>query len=63
MVNVKPVTVSLAIGELVACNTILLWKFPQAIKASVMTKNNALVSEIMGEKFRLEMMVPQRANE
>ena len=28
-----------------------------------MTDNNALVSGLMGEQFRLEMMVPQRAKE
>ena len=28
-----------------------------------MTENNALVSGILGEQFRLEMMVPQRAKE
>ena len=28
-----------------------------------MTKNNALVSALLGEQFRLEMMVPQRSKE
>ena len=28
-----------------------------------MTDNNALVSGLLGEKFRLEMMVPKRAKE
>ena len=28
-----------------------------------MTKNNALVSGLLGEKFRLEMMVPKRPKE
>ena len=28
-----------------------------------MTKNNALVSGLLGEQFRMEMMVPQRSKE
>ena len=59
MLNVKLMTVSLAPGEGVACNTILL----QTIKVSIMTENNAFVSGLLGEKFRLEMMVPQRSKE
>ena len=52
-------TVSLAPGEGVACNTILL----QTIKVSIMTDNNAFVSGLLGEQFRLEMMVSQRSKE
>ena len=63
MVNVKPVTVSLALGEGVACNTIFSWPFLQKIKASIMTKNNALFSGILGEQFKMEMMVSQRSKE
>ena len=33
------------------------------MKASIMTDNNALVSGLLGEQFRLEMMVPQRYKE
>ena len=63
VVNGKPVTVSLDLVEGVACNTTFLWLFLQKIKASITTKNNALVSGILGEQFSLEMMVPQRAKE
>ena len=63
MVNGKPVTVFLAIAEGVSCNTIFSWPFLQTIKPSIVTKNNALVSGLLGETFRLEMMVLQRAKE
>ena len=33
------------------------------IESSSLTKKNALVSEIMGEKSKMDMMVPQRARE
>ena len=63
MVNGKPVTVSLAIVEGVAFNTIFSWPFLQTIKASIMIKDYDLVCGLLGEQFRLEMMVPQRAKE
>ena len=63
MVNGKTVTVSLALEEGVACNTMFSWPFLKKIKASIMTDNNDLISGLMGEQFRLEMMVPQRAKE
>ena len=31
--------------------------------ASIITKNNALVSGILGEQFQMEMMFPQRSKE
>ena len=63
MINKKPVTVSIALGEGVACNTIFSWPFMQTIMVSINTKNNAFVRGILGEQFRLEMMVPQTAKE
>ena len=33
------------------------------MKASIINKNNALVSGLLGYQFRLEMMVPPRAKE
>ena len=63
MVNEKLVTVSLSLGEGVACNTIFSWPFLQTIKASIMTTNNDLVSGLLGDKLRMEMMVPQRDKE
>ena len=63
MVNGQPVIVSLALGEGVACNTIFSWPFLQTIKVSILTDNNTLVIGILGEKFNLEMLVTQRANE
>ena len=59
VVNRKLVTVSLALGEGVACNTIFASRFLQAIKASMITKNNDLVSGLLGENFRPKMIVPQ----
>ena len=46
-----------------ACNTIFSWPFLKTIKSSIMTKNNALVSGLLGEQFRLDMMVQQRSKE
>ena len=43
-VNGKLVTVSLALGEGVACNTRLSRPLMHTIKASIMTKNNILGS-------------------
>ena len=63
MVNVKLVTVSLALGEGMARNTIFAWPFLQTIKASIMTENNDLVSRLLEEQFRLEIMFPQRETE
>ena len=57
VVNRKPVTVSLTLGEGVACNTIFSWPFWQTIKASL-TKNNYLLIALLREQFRLEMMIP-----
>ena len=58
VVNGKPVTVSLALGEVVTCNTIFLWLFLKTIKASIITEKNALISVLLGEQFRMEVMVP-----
>ena len=44
VVNVQPVTVSLALVEGVACNTIFVWLFLKTIKTLIMTLNNTLVS-------------------
>ena len=62
-VNRQPVIVSLALREGVACNIIFSWTFLQTIKYSIMTWNNDLVSVIMGEKLKLEIMVPQISKE
>ena len=63
MVNGKPVTVSLALGEWVACNTIFSWPFLKTSKASIMNEKNALVRGLLGEQFRMDMMVLQIAKE
>ena len=52
-------TVFLTLGEGVECNTIFSWPLLKAIKASIITKNNAPVSGIMIENFNMEMMVTQ----
>ena len=52
---------SLTLGEGVACNTIFSWPFKKNIKSSIMTKNSALVSELLVEQFNMYMMDPQRA--
>ena len=63
VINRKTVTVSLALGEGVTCNTIFPWPFLQTIKVSIMTESNDLVSVLLGELFRLGMMVPQKDKE
>ena len=63
VVNVIPVTVSLALGEGVAYSAIFSCPLLQKIKASIMTNVNSLVSGILGYDFRLYMMVPQRSKE
>ena len=63
MVNGQPVTVSLDLREGVSRNTIFSWPFLKTIKASIITKKNDLVSGFLGEQLKMEMMVPQRANE
>ena len=55
--------VSLALGEGVACNIIFSWPFLQKINDSIITEHNAAVSGLLGEKFRMEMMVTQRDKE
>ena len=51
VVNGKPVTVSLALGEGVACNTIFSWPFLKKIKPSIITNNNNLVNGLLGYHF------------
>ena len=48
VVNGKPVTVSLALGERVAYNIIFLWPLLQTVKVSIITKNNSLASVLLG---------------
>ena len=57
------VTVSNSLGEEIAYNTISPWTFLQTIKASIMTKNNVLISVLLGEQFKMYIMVPQRSKE
>ena len=59
MVNRKSVTVFLDLGYGVACNTIFSWPFLQINRASITTNNNYLVSGLLVEQFRLDMIVPQ----
>ena len=61
LVNLQPVSVSLALVEGVACNIIFSWPFLKNNKASIMNYNNALISVILGEQFKLDMMVPQKS--
>ena len=51
VVNGKPVTAPLALGEGVACNTIFLWPFLKKIKPSINTNNNNLVNGLLGYHF------------
>ena len=63
VVNGQPVTVSFDLGKVVACNTLFVWSLTKKIKAYIKTKNNALISGLLGEQFKLEMMVLQRYQE
>ena len=62
-VNGKPVTESLALGEGVTFNIIFSWPFLQKIKYLITNEINALVCGLLGEKFRLNMMVTQKSKE
>ena len=59
VINGQPWTVSFALGERVSCNTIFSWPFLETIKALTITKNNTLFSGLLGEQFKLDMMVPK----
>ena len=59
VVNKQLVTVYLAIGEVVSCNTIFSWPFLKTIKSSIMTKNNYLFNGLLGDQFKMDIMVPQ----
>ena len=63
MVNRKLVRISTTLGEWVACITIFSWPLLKTINASIMTKNNALVSGLLGDQFKLKVVVPQRSKE
>ena len=56
VVNAKYVTVSLALGEGVACNTIFSWAFLQIINVSIMTKKKSIFSGLPGYQSKLDMM-------
>ena len=57
--NWQPVTVYLALVEVVEWNTIFLSPIIQTIKSLIINKNNTLVSGILEEQFKMEMMVPK----
>ena len=66
VINGQPLKFSLALVQGVTYNTIFSWPYLQknrTIKASTMNKNNSLVCGILGEKFKMLMMVPQRSKE
>ena len=44
-------------------NIIFSWKFLKTIKASISSKNNTLFSRLVGDQFKLDIMVPQIAKE
>ena len=52
-------TVPFDLGKVVACNTLFVWSLTKTIKAYIKTKNNALISGLLGEQFKLDMMVPK----
>ena len=49
--------------EGVACNTIFSWLLLKTIMASILANKNILVSELLGDHFKLEVMVAQRSKE
>ena len=53
VINGKPVTVSLALGEGVVCNAIFSCPLLTKIKASIITYNSYLVSGLLREQFKL----------
>ena len=62
-VNAKPLTLSFAQVEVVACNTIYSWLLLLTIKSSIMTENNDSVNEVLEEQLYIENMVPLNSME
>ena len=60
--NGKPVVITVALGERVATNTILSLPFLVAIKASILFESMTLVSGVLGDSYKIDMMVPLRAD-
>jgi hypothetical protein len=58
----RPVVVTFALGNSIATNSILSFPFLQSIKATIMFENMTCVSAALGDSFRLEAMVPLRAD-
>jgi hypothetical protein len=63
IVGGRPVTITFALGSSIATNSILSYPFLQSIKGTVMLENMTLVSATLGDSFRIESMVPLRANQ
>jgi len=58
----QPVIVTFALGKTIATNSILSFPFLQSIKAALILENMTCISAVLGDTFKLEYMVPLRAD-
>ena len=56
--NGKKATVTFALGERVAANSILSYPFFKTIKASILLEAKSVVSGLLGDTYQIEDMVP-----
>ena len=58
----QPVVVTFALGKTIATNSILSFPFLQSIKAALLLENMTCISAVLGDTFKIEYMVPLRAD-
>ena len=61
LVKSQPVVLSIDFGELVTHITLSYHDFFWKMMVSILSYNNFLIIGLLGEYFKLEMMVPQRS--
>ena len=62
VIHGRPVLVTFALGNSIATNSIVSFPFLQSIKATIMFENMTMVSAMLGESFKIDSMVPLRAD-
>ena len=61
MVNSQPLAMSFFQLEVAACKKIFSWPFLKIIDSPIMTKNNSLVSRLLGYQFKMKILVPKQS--
>lgn len=59
----KPFTITFALGDSIACNTILSYPLFKALNMTLMFENNTIVSSRLGETFPIDLVVPHIDNQ